>query len=125
MDPIIEPLRLGDWLKWEEDNLHSRDAIVVLAGSVLTTGMVLGKITTGGKYVQLDPAASDGSQDAAGILVGDVTAPSGADAPGVAIVREANVNSGALVWPAGITAPQKAAALAELNALHITAREEA
>jgi hypothetical protein len=42
---------LGDWLKFEEENLFSREQITVLAGSgsarVLTTGMVLGKITKG------------------------------------------------------------------------------
>jgi hypothetical protein len=42
---------LGDWLKWEPDSHYSRDVVTVLAGSgaerVLTTGMVLGRITKG------------------------------------------------------------------------------
>lgn len=42
---------LGDWLKFEQSNLFSREAITILAGSgsarVLTSGMVLGKITKG------------------------------------------------------------------------------
>ncbi len=46
-----ESKRLGDWLKWEEDNQYSRDVVTVLAGSgserALTTGMVLGRVTKG------------------------------------------------------------------------------
>ncbi len=42
---------LGDWLKWEQENRYSRDRVTVLAGSgaerVLTSGMVLGRITKG------------------------------------------------------------------------------
>jgi hypothetical protein len=34
-------------LKWEEDNLHSRDQITVLAAQSLSPGSVLGKITAG------------------------------------------------------------------------------
>ena len=51
MAVLTESKRLGDWLKWEEDNHYSRDIVTVLAGSgaerVLTTGMVLGRITKG------------------------------------------------------------------------------
>jgi hypothetical protein len=46
---ITESKRLGDWLKWEQENQYSRDIVTLLAGSgadrVLTTGMVLGRIT--------------------------------------------------------------------------------
>ena len=46
-----EGKRLGDWLKFEPDNHYSRDIVTVLAGDgadrVLTTGMVLGRITKG------------------------------------------------------------------------------
>src|SRR5512147_607061 len=46
-----ETKRLGDWLKWEQENQYSRDIVTVLAGSgaerVLTNGMVLGRITKG------------------------------------------------------------------------------
>jgi hypothetical protein len=34
-------------LKWEEDNLHSRDKITVLAGQSLVPGSVLGQVTAG------------------------------------------------------------------------------
>ena len=51
MPVMSETKRLGDWLKWEEENQYSRDIVTILAGSgtdrVLTTGMVLGRITKG------------------------------------------------------------------------------
>jgi hypothetical protein len=60
---------LGDWLKFEEDNLYSRDEVTVASGQNLATGTVVGIITTSGKVTQLAPAANDGSENAAGVLV--------------------------------------------------------
>ena len=60
------------------------------------TAAVLGKATASGKYKELDPAAVDGSEVAAGILYDAVDA-SAADAEGVAIVRLAEVNATELV----------------------------
>lgn len=71
------------------------------------------------KWVQLAPAATDGSQIAAGLLAADVTAPNGTDAAGVAIVRHATYLSGKVTWPAGITNAQKAIAIAQLKALSV------
>lgn len=51
MSVQTELKRLGDWLKWEEENQYSRDIVTVLAGSgadrVLTSGMALGRVTKG------------------------------------------------------------------------------
>lgn len=51
MSVVTESKRLGDWLKWEQENQYSRDIMTVLAGSgadrVLTSGMVLGRATKG------------------------------------------------------------------------------
>ncbi len=51
MAAVTESKRLGDWLKWEQENQYSRDIVTVLAGSgadrVLTSGMVLGRATKG------------------------------------------------------------------------------
>jgi hypothetical protein len=51
MAVLTETKRLGDWLKWEQENQYSREIVTVLAGSgaerVLSTGMVLGRITKG------------------------------------------------------------------------------
>jgi hypothetical protein len=75
-----------------------------------------------GKVKELDTSGVDGSQNAAGILVADVDA-SAADVQGVAVVRNAIAIDSGLGWPDGISADEKAAALAELEAKHITVRK--
>lgn len=73
------------------------------------------------KYVPLAPAATDGSQHAAAICI-DEKAASTADQLIAIVARGAVVDPTFLVWPAGITASQQAAALATLKALGIIAR---
>jgi len=119
-----EPNYLGDWLKFEEDNLYSRDQVTVASGQNLKTGTVVGIVTATGRVRQLAPSANDGSQNAAGVLVGDVDATAG-DKPGVIIARHAICSDKGLVWPTGITGPQKSTALAQLKALGILVREGA
>jgi len=68
------------------------------------------------KAVQLTLAATNGALDAFGILYGDVTAADGTDALGIAVVRQAIIETSGLIWPAGISDPQKATALAQLAA---------
>jgi len=115
---------LGDWLKFEEDNLYSRDEVTVASGQNLATGTVVGIITTSGKVTQLAPAANDGSENAAGVLLNAVDASAG-DQPGVIIARHAICSDEGLTWPGSITAPQKAAALSQLKTLGILVREGA
>ncbi len=115
---------LGDWLKFEEDNLYSRDEVTVASGQNLATGTVVGVITASGKVTQLAPGASDGSQNAAGVLLLPVDASAG-DKGGVIIARHAICSDKGLVWPASITGPQKTAALAQLKTLGILVREGA
>lgn len=74
-----------------------------------------------GKVMILTPAALDGSQYAYGILTSDIDA-SAADVKGAAIVRNAIAKDTGLVWPGGISAADKAAALAALEAKHVTVR---
>ncbi len=214
MPVLNQPNRLGDWLKWEEDNLFSRDEVVLGAGNLLTGAIVgrkapavtvtagagntgngvMGTVTLGpaalpGNYVltcktkqanagvftvadprglplpdltvavaytgdhinmtladgatdfevgdaftigvatssevgEFNPAASDGLQFAAGVLAFDTDATGGATAA-VVIARQAIVQRNALVWKSGVTAPQQAVALAQLNTLGILAREGA
>ncbi len=119
-----ESNHLGDWLKYEEDNLYSRDEVTVISGQNLATGTVVGVITASGKVTQLAPGASDGSETAAGVLVNAVDA-SAADRPGVIIARHAICSDKGLVWPAAITGPQKAAAISQLKSLGILVREGA
>lgn len=74
-----------------------------------------------GKFTQLNPAAVDGSQNAAAILRDFVDATAG-DVPCVVAARLLEAVDARLVWPAGITAAQKAAAKAQLLAAHIALR---
>jgi len=50
---------LGDWLKFEEDNLFSREEVTVVSGQNLGTGTVIGIITASGKVTQLAPGAAE------------------------------------------------------------------
>ena len=126
MPVLSESNNLGDVLKYEAPNFYSRDAVTILAGSgsdrALTIGAVLGAQTSDGKVVALAPAAVDGTQNAIGVLTADVTAADGVDAKGVMIARHAIVSDAALVWPSGITTPQKTDAIAQLKAIGILVR---
>ncbi|EMG36608.1 Bacteriophage lambda head decoration protein D [Desulfocurvibacter africanus PCS] len=126
MGVITEQNYLSDLLKWEEDSRYSRDAVIIASGNTVALGQVLGKIAATGKFVPLNPGAdpADGSEKAFGIAI-DAYDASAADVEGVAIKRDAIVAPSALIWPDGITVGQKAAALAELEALGIITREEA
>lgn len=75
-----------------------------------------------GKVVALDPAAVDGSQNAWGVMISNTTALDGEDADGVAVRRAAVLVAAGLIWPAGITDDQKAAAIAKMDANQIVLR---
>jgi hypothetical protein len=75
------------------------------------------------KVVALGLAGVDGSQDPIGIITAAITAPDGTDAEGVAIIRDAILADHALVWPAGITEPQKTDAIAKLEMAGIIVRK--
>lgn len=76
-----------------------------------------------GKWVQIDFSGTLGTQNAAGILVTDVTAPDGSDISGAALVRgPATIIASKLTWPSGATTNQKNAALAQLAVLGIVQR---
>ena len=74
--------------------------------------------------VALNLGASDGSQNAAGILLFTTDATSGA-VKTTMIAREAVLSSYGLTWPAGITEAQMDAAVAQLGAKGIQVRQGA
>ncbi len=92
-----------------------------VAGDAFTITVAAGSA----KYVQIEDAGTDGSEDAAGLLLLDVTAPDGVDALAVAIVRDAIVSVNGITWPTDFDANEKAAATAQLEALGILVREGA
>jgi Bacteriophage lambda head decoration protein D len=62
-------------------------------------------VADGGKVKEYNPATAAGGARAYGVLWDDVDA-SASDKPGVALVRDAEVNGSELVWFAGATAQQ-------------------
>lgn len=108
---------------WDEGrNRFSRDTDVLAAGSGnVLTGTILGKITNNGKFKPLDPAATDGSQIAAAIILENAAA-TDHDHAVVTLKRRAQVILQNLVWPENITAQQRDTSLQQLAALGIIAR---
>ena len=123
MTMLTEGKHAGGFLVWEVLWDFTRETVTISSGAgKLAPGTVLGKITTGGKYTVLTPGASNGSQNAAGILWAGVDA-SDADAPGVMILRgPAIVNRHELIWPEGTTEAQITTATTALAALGIILR---
>lgn len=111
----------GHFILSEANGYRSRQRIVVGLSQTLLAGQVLGKVTASGDYVKLAPLATDGSQTAAGIAFDDyVTTTEKVD--GVSFERDGEVTLAKLVWPAGATDNQKAAAVAQLAAKGVLAR---
>ena len=123
MTTLSEGKHAGGFLVWEVLRDYTRETVTIASGAgKLEPGTVLGKITTGGKYTVLTPAASNGSQNAAGILWAGVDA-SAADALGVVVLRGPTlVNQHELAWPEGATEAQITAATTALAALGIILR---
>ena len=123
MTMLTEGQHAGGFLVWEVLRDFTRETVTIASGTgKLEPGSVIGKITTGGKYTRLAPAATNGSQTPAAILWAAVDA-SAADTPGVVILRgPALVNRHDLVWPEGATEAQITAATTALAALGIVLR---
>jgi hypothetical protein len=120
-----EPINLGDLVKYEEDNLfYSRDSVTVAPNQVLALGTVVG-MTDSQRVTALAPAATDGSQNAYGILLHavDTTTPGKTEA--LVLARECVVSDAYVVWPVGISANDKATAIQQLKVPGILIRQGA
>lgn len=126
MTTIHETPNLGDLLKYEEGSLHySREVATVSAGQKLPLGTVVGRETVSAKLKQLDPLATDGTENPVGVLLVDVDATL-IDVEGALLLnRHAVLASNCVNWPVGITAAAKAAATDALAALGILIRQSA
>ena len=123
MTMLTEGKHAGGFLVWETSRDYTRETVTIASGAgKLEPGTVLGKITTGGKYTTLAPAATNGSQNAAGILWAAVDA-SAADAPGIVLLRgPAIVNRHEIIWPDGANEAQITAATTALATIGIILR---
>lgn len=106
----------------EAEGHQSRENVTIVSGQDLKYGDVVGKVSATGKYAIYANGASDGTQAAAGILIGDDVDASAGDQPGAILVSAAEVNPDLLGWGAndasGITAGK-----ADLVALGIKLRD--
>jgi hypothetical protein len=125
MSVITQSNNLGDLLKYEAPNLYSREAVTIAAGQNLALGTVLGRNTADGKCHALTPGATDGTETAIGVLATDTDARLIDREDAIRVARHAILARVAVIWPAGITPPQKTAAAAQLEALGILIRESA
>ena len=120
--PLVESTHPGEYILSESNGNRSRGTGTIATGEVLVAGSVCGAVTASGKYVAVDPAASDGSEVASVISFagGDAT---DSDLTGkVFTVRDSEVNADCLVWPDGISVGEKDAAIAELEGAGIIVR---
>jgi hypothetical protein len=122
-----EPNNLGDLLKQEAEKYFSRDAVILASGQSLKLGTVVAKLKANEKAVVLDLTTKEtptGAEIAYGVLIQDTDATT-ADKETVIIARDAVVASHALIWPEGITADQKKAAINQLKERGILVRKGA
>ena|SRR5690606_27250997 len=119
MPTYTPPKKLGDLLLLEVAPGWTKDKVTLLGGSAYAFGQVLAKVA--GKHQILDPAGAGDAALAVAVL-GEAVDASAGDKPGLVIARGAVVELTELAWPAGITEPQKAAALEQLTALGIVPR---
>ena len=120
---VTAPLVLSAVLKMEYDPAFCRETETLTAGEKVGVGELVAKV--GEKIVPWDPAASDGSQTVYGLSVDEVETPSGVDndlcqilVRGPAILSPLQIPG---AWSTA-TAPQKAAAIAALEAKNILVR---
>jgi hypothetical protein len=73
-------------------------------------------------YKAFDPTATDGLQHAAAVLFDAVTTDGSTKKQAVVMRRACELRASDLTWSAGITAPQKAAAIGELEDLGVILR---
>ena len=122
MTVAIEPNNLGDLLKFEAPNLYSREEITVAQGQNLTLGTLVGQESETDLIKALNPAATDGTQNALGALIADADA-SSANIKAVIVTRDAILADHAVVWPTTITLEQKTASIKQLEARGVIIRK--
>ena len=123
MTAITNYLTLGDLLKYEEENLYSRNQVTVVSGQNLKLGTVIGRVSATQKVKALDPSATDGSEVAAGVVLQSIDASAAEKTNGLIVSRQAIVADHALVWPVAITTEEKTAAIAQLEAIGVLVRQ--
>ena len=125
MTPITEQNNLGDLLKYEAPNRYSLDVATIAAGQNLPLGTVLGRNASDGKHYAIDPAATDGTESAIGVLANAIDATHADRSDAILIARHAIVAKTALVWPISLTGAQRMAYEQQLAERGVLVRESA
>ena len=124
--PSINSLpTLGDLLKFEAPQFYSRSAITIAAGQNLAMGTVLGRKTADDKHQAFDPTATDGTETPVGVLLGDIDATLIDREDALLLARHAMVAEKLVLWPVGIDADIKQAAVRHLEDIGILIRTSA
>ena len=119
MASFTEGRHTGEHIISEANGARSREQGTLASGN-LPAGAVLA-LDGSGNYVQLAPAAVDGTEVAKAVLYGAVDASAGPQ-PCTVHVRACEVEEDALTLPDGITGPQTTTALNDLIGLGIIPR---
>jgi hypothetical protein len=111
-----EPVRISDWLLYEEDEIgrYSRDNVTVGPSQTLLSGAVVGVNAAGTQVIEYDNVDPDGGI-AIGILLDPVTTGPTETKKAVIVARHARVATERLIWKAGLNAADKLAGLADLS----------
>lgn len=118
---VSAPKILSDLVMWEEELAYSRE----IAGTVhKDTVTVLGTPLALDANSKMVPWLADNSLTCIGFAITARPAATAADTTGDIqyIRRTAILKDSGIVWPAGVTAPNKAAALASVEARGVVAR---
>jgi hypothetical protein len=126
MTILTEGRHAAEFILSEANGHRSRDNVVILGGSGgagrLAAGTVLGKLTSGGKYVPSPATGADGSQTGVAVLIYPVDA-TDADVTAAVVSRDAEVNKNILTYDETVNdAGKKATKLAQLAAVGIIGR---
>jgi hypothetical protein len=126
MTLFTEGRHAAEGVIFEEEAQYSRETVTIHGGTggagKLNAMMVLGKLTSGGKYVPSPAAGSDGSQTAVAVNLYPVDA-TGGDVLAVVLVRTSAVVGDCLSYDASVDTDDEIAAKAvQLKAVGIVVR---
>lgn len=114
--------RTDEFIVMEGPSDYSRKVVTIAASQTIKKGTVLGRVTSGGQYVAVAPAADNGSQTAVAVALKDATTGSGQTAQIPVLVRHCIVSNGTLDWKA-LNSSQQTAAKTQLENVGIVVRE--
>jgi hypothetical protein len=107
MTVLTNHLRAGSFIQSESNGRYSRDQVTIYGGFTgavpLLAGTVLGKLTSGGKYVISPHSGADGSQTGVAILFDDCD-PSDGDVLATVVTGGCEVDGNALIYDSTVTA---------------------